>query len=87
MLNIKFISEKLIEFISDSYLDGNDKVDENTELTKLNIVDSSSIFDVVDFIYNEFRIKMPLEEINAENFSCISALSERVFKLNNLEIR
>lgn len=85
MLSDEIIKSKLITFISKSYLDDGEKITETTALTDLNILDSSSIFDVVDYVMNEFNTKMPLEEIHAENFKDVDSLCETIVKLQGVE--
>lgn len=73
------LSTAIQNYIVEQYLSGAaDGLDEDTPLLDLNIVDSSSIFDLVRFISNQTGVKIPISGINAKNFSSIGAMVRMV---------
>lgn len=85
MPQAKSISERLSEYIGASFLDGGDTLSADTPLLELNILDSSALFDVVDFVRNEWRVHIPASEIHPGNFASISRLDHLICRLLNPE--
>ncbi|QDQ25969.1 acyl carrier protein [Chitinimonas arctica] len=81
MPSLHDFSGKLLGFISRSFLDGDKQLTVETPLMELNILDSVSVFDIVDFISTEYRIRIPLEEIHPANFHSVVRLEELIFRL------
>lgn len=82
MLQAKAIIDRLTEFIGCSFLDKNDgELTADTPLLELNILDSASLFDVVDFVRNEWRVHIPANEIHPGNFASISQLDHLINRL------
>jgi acyl carrier protein len=74
--------EKLRAYITESYLDGqNNMLANDTQLLELNIVDSASIFDLVDFIKEQTGVIVAMTEINPANFSSINKVNSLVNRL------
>lgn len=74
--------EKLRNYIAESYLDGqSDMLQNDTQLLALNIVDSASIFDLVDFIKEQTGVIVSMMEINPTNFSSINEVNALVCRL------
>ncbi|MFW6695390.1 acyl carrier protein [Streptomyces sp. MAR4 CNX-425] len=76
-------AQRLIyDYIVDALLDGEaDRLDAETPIAELNIIDSAGIFDLVHYLQQEFGITIPLTDVTLRNFrsvSAISALVERV---------
>ncbi len=76
------ISNQICQFISENYLKEGGEIDAHTPIIDLNIIDSASLFDVVDFILSEFEIRIPFDEIHPENFKTIAILGEAVLKIS-----
>jgi acyl carrier protein len=75
--------EKLRNYITESYLDGqNDMLANDTQLLELNIVDSAAIFDLVDFIKEQTGIVVSMMEVNPANFSSINEVHALVNRLH-----
>ena len=77
------IPGKIRDFISLSFLDGEICLAIDTPLLGLNILDSASVFDVVDFVSSEFEVRIPLEEMHPKNFHSIVTLEELIIRLAN----
>ncbi|ATC95342.1 hypothetical protein [Pseudoalteromonas tunicata] len=80
------VSTKLCQFIAQSYLDDEEQILPNTPIIKLNILDSASIFDVVEFIHREFSVRLPVLEIHPDNFNSVQVLSELVYRQFSKEV-
>lgn len=77
---------RLTEFISLSFLDQEASgLDSETPLLELNILDSASLFDVVDFVRKEWRVHIPASEIHPGNFASIASLDQLIHRLLNQE--
>jgi acyl carrier protein len=75
--------EKLRNYITESYLDGqNDMLANDTQLLELNIVDSAAIFDLVDFIKEQTGIVVSMMDVNPANFSSINEVHALVNRLH-----
>ncbi|MBE0370878.1 acyl carrier protein [Pseudoalteromonas sp. MMG013] len=87
MLNpsVETVSAKLCHFIATSYLDDDEQVAPDTPIIKLNILDSASIFDVVEFIHREFALRLPVIDIHPDNFATVAVLSKVVEHHSNKE--
>lgn len=86
MLQARPIATRLTEFIGGSFLERNDgELTADTPLLELNILDSASLFDVVDFVRNEWRVHIPADEIHPGNFASINRLDHLINRLLNHE--
>jgi peptidyl carrier protein len=82
MLQAKPIVDRLTEFIGGSFLEKDDgQLTADTPLLELNILDSASLFDVVDFVRNEWRVHIPANEIHPGNFASITQLDHLINRL------
>lgn len=78
--------DSLIRFIGSSFLEkGDEGLTADTPLLDLNILDSASLFDVVDFVRGEWHVHIPASEIHPGNFSSISQLANLINRLLNQE--
>lgn len=76
------IGTRLAEFISGSFLGhGDGELTADTPLLELNILDSASLFDVVDFVRNEWCVHIPASEIHPGNFATIHQLDHLINRL------
>ncbi len=76
------LANKLQDYIVSNYLDGDsDGLDADTQLLALNIIDSVSIFDLVNFIRQQSNCSIPMVEIKPDNFASINAMCALVERL------
>lgn len=67
--------KQISQFIADNFLDGDiSLLSPDTELLALNIVDSASIFDLVDFIKTRLGVGVAMTDIKPDNFATINAM-------------
>jgi len=73
-------------FIVDVYCDSNESlIDEKTPLLELNILDSLSMYDLIDFINRSFGIEIPLSSISVRNFTTLEDISRMVDQLKEIK--
>jgi acyl carrier protein len=73
---------KLLTFITNNYLDGGGlDFEMDTPLLDLNIIDSSSLFDLVEWIRKETGKSIPLQEVKPSNFNSVQAVVDLVQRL------
>nr|5GXT_A Chain A, Maltose-binding periplasmic protein,PigG [Escherichia coli K-12]5GXV_A Chain A, Maltose-binding periplasmic protein,PigG [Escherichia coli K-12] len=76
------LESKLIQHIATQYLDGDhDGLNAQTPLFELNVVDSASIFDLVDFLRQESHVAIGMHEIHPANFASVQAMVALVQRL------
>ncbi len=75
------VSQKLVDFIRRSFLDSCNDLTPETPLLELNILDSASLFDVVDFVRTQWQISIPSNEIHPGNFGSIEKLDALITRL------
>ncbi|PND36846.1 acyl carrier protein [Paucibacter aquatile] len=75
----------LCRFIADAFLGDGSRVQRDTPLLELNILDSAALFDVVDYIRQEFGVQIPVADIHPEHFANVAQLEALVLRLNPLE--
>jgi acyl carrier protein len=81
-MTTQHIQDRIRHFIARELLEGNDEgLDEATPLLELGVVDSMGIVELTTFIEAELGTAVPPEELSAENFSSIGALSQMVARL------
>lgn len=85
MLPIESTIQMLIEFIGASFLGSTADLTADTLLLELNILDSASLFDVVDFVRTQWAIHIPASEIHPGNFASIGRLDALIHGLLQLE--
>ena len=76
---IEQIEEKVHEFIARELLwnDGG-KLDSETQIIEEGVIDSLGLFRLVAFLEEMFRIRVPEEELLAENFETIRTIAQYV---------
>lgn len=66
-------------YISETFCDSNDLlIDAKTPLLELNILDSLSMYDLIDFINRSFEIEIPLSSISVRNFTTLEDIAQMV---------
>ncbi len=85
MPQLNSIVDRLTEFIGGSFLESGSELTAETPLLDLNILDSASLFDVVDFVRNEWRLHIPADEIHPGNFASITQLHHLINRLLKFE--
>jgi len=75
---------KLSQFIANNYLEGDISIlEKDTQLLSLNIVDSASIFELIDFLKQEEGVVIEMKDINPANFASIKAMIDLVNRLKS----
>lgn len=78
------LENTILNYISENYLGSEDQdFGADTPILELNIVDSGSLFDLVDMLRRETGATIPLKQITPGNFAsvrCIVDLVERLRK-------
>jgi len=80
------ISDQLCRFIGDAFLGDGSTVERDTPLLALNILDSASLFDVVDFVRQAFGVHIPAHDIHPQHFSNVASLEQLIQRLASWEI-
>ncbi|WP_213086270.1 acyl carrier protein [Roseateles sp. DAIF2] len=80
-----FFSQRLCAFIAEAFLGDGSRVQRDTRLLELNILDSAALFDVVDFVRQEFGVQIPIGDIHPQHFASVAQLEALVMRLNPLE--
>lgn len=71
------IETSLRDYIVTNYLDGqHEDLTDETPLFDLNIIDSMTIFDFVQFLREETSVEIPIEEVTPENFKDIRSIGQ-----------
>ncbi|WP_338896086.1 acyl carrier protein [Streptomyces sp. TG1A-60] len=74
--------QSIITYIAGVWLDGDaDGLDAQVPLADLNIIDSAGIFDLVHYLQGDFRITVPIQEINPANFRTVDTIAALVERL------
>ncbi|MEZ4361203.1 MAG: acyl carrier protein [Kofleriaceae bacterium] len=69
------LAQRIRQHIVSQYLGGGEtELDENTPLLELNIIDSTSLFDLVRFLSEEASIRIHRAQVVAANFETIGAM-------------
>lgn len=78
------LSEKIKQYLVSQYLAGDGAgLDGDTPLLELNIIDSSSLFDIVRFLSEAQAVTIPIEEITAPNFATINDMVRLVGRISS----
>jgi acyl carrier protein len=85
MQPVDSVLQKLIDFIGSSFLDSGSQLTADTPLLDLNILDSASLFDVVDFVRAQWHVHIPPAEMHPGNFASIGRLDLLIHRLLQLE--
>lgn len=83
------LNQALKQFIKTEFVAGNDSViiEDDTSLIKEGIIDSLGIFVLINFIDEQFQLKIQPEEILLQNFESVNtltALLDQKVKTNTL---
>ena len=79
MLTDQQISQQIRSFVFSNFPASKDRfVDDTTSLLESGIVDSLGVLDIVSFLESEFGLLMNDDELIAENFDSIAALTSFV---------
>lgn len=77
MNNQQQMTEKLIQFIKNEYLDdSNAEITEETKLISSGLIDSFSLVSLQTFIEKEFGKRIPSPKITAESFDTVKQMIE-----------
>lgn len=63
---------------------GNEDVGNNLNLIESGIIDSLGLIRLIEYLEDTFSVKIPDEEVLAENFESISAIVELITKLKKI---
>jgi len=75
--------ERIRSFLIDNFLFGDEEgLEDQTSFLDAGIVDSTGILELVDFLDNEFRIKISDDEILPENLDSINNIINFLEKKN-----
>jgi len=81
---MSMLINKLSQFIANNYLEGDISIlEKDTQLLSLNIVDSASIFELIDFLKQEEGVVIEMKDINPANFASIKAMIDLVNRLKS----
>ncbi len=76
------LTDRLIEHITSEYLEGEAlDLTPDTPLLELNIIDSSALFDLVDFLRRETGVAVPVQEVTPENFMTVRRIADLAGRL------
>lgn len=79
------IAESLCRFINEAFLADGSRIDRQTPLLELHILDSAAVFDVVDFVRREFGVAIPVSDIHPEHFASVASMERLVRRLAPVE--
>ena len=69
------LEQRIKDHILAQYLGGSSEgLEDDTPLLELNILDSISIFDILQFLSNSEQVEVPIEEVTPENFASIRTM-------------
>jgi acyl carrier protein len=76
------LANKILHLITDYYAGGDaDEIAVDTPLLELNIIDSSSLFDLVELLNREAYVTIPLHDVTPANFASVQAMIDLVGRL------
>lgn len=76
------LADRIRDYIAEQYLAGDQiGLTGDTLLLDLNVIDSVGIFDLMRFVSTEVAMRIPLAEVNADNFRSIDAMVQMVERL------
>jgi acyl carrier protein len=82
------IAERIAEHIERCHLGtSNGKLEMDTPLFDLNIIDSSGIYELVQFINDEFAVQIPFEQAIPSNFESVRAIATLVARSRMAAVR
>ncbi|MCP1200481.1 phosphopantetheine-binding protein [Notoacmeibacter sp. MSK16QG-6] len=69
------MEKKILSLLNENYALGlEEQLSLDTPLLELNILDSSTFFDLIEIIQAEFGVTVPLTEIKPDNFASARAI-------------
>lgn len=74
------ISQKIVNYIINELLSGVDEIDDNSSLFSTRVISSLNLMRLVDFIEEEFSIKVQPMELIIENFDTISRITDFIHR-------
>ena len=82
MVHDAMITNVLKDYVATTYMHGEHTgLTETTPLLRLNIIDSSRLFELVHFIGSQFAVKIPFDQIVPENFESICAITTLIERI------
>lgn len=81
-LNINKIKLKIRQFIIENFLFGSDEnnFNDNDSFLEISIIDSTGIFELIEFIEVNYRIKAKDDELIPENFDSLDNVSAYIME-------
>lgn len=74
--------QEITMYVAATWLDGvTDGLDPDVALLKLNIIDSTAMFDLVHHLQTRYRTVVPLEQVTPQNFGTIRDIAALVERL------
>ena len=71
------MTDRIICYIkTEISMDSMDTIDLDEDLLGNGIVDSLGMFKLIAFLENEFKVKIPPEDMTVENFNTVQSISE-----------
>lgn len=78
------LENKILTYISENYLGSEDQsFNIDTPVLELNIIDSGSLFDLVDLLRRETGTAIPMNQVTPGNFATVRRMIELVQKLQS----
>ncbi|ABC32680.1 Acyl carrier protein [Hahella chejuensis KCTC 2396] len=76
------LENTLLTYISENYLGSDDEgFNADTPILELNIIDSGSLFDLVDLLRRETGASIPLNQVTPGNFASVRKMVDLVTRL------
>ncbi len=77
MVEQETIKKKLRDFITDTFMIGNDidSFEDNDSFMELDLIDSTGVLELTSFIEDEFGITIDDEEMNPDNLDSLDNLT------------
>jgi acyl carrier protein len=78
------IKQDIMHFLkSRKFVDTDTELKDDESLTGTGIIDSIGILDIIDYMENNYSIKIPVELIIPENFDTLNGMERLVLQLKN----
>ncbi len=78
------LTQIILDHIAENYLDSEgEQFTTETPLLELNIIDSASLFDLVEMLRRETGVAVPLQEVTPANFASVREMVDLVGRLQN----
>jgi len=76
------LREELIDFVETSLLRGEQKVDPEESLIERGIIDSIGLMQLMTFLEEKARVRIPDHQVTPENFESIASMERLVRSLS-----